>query len=447
MMAITSSAVPRVFGSIENHLRAGSLSFWAVGFIGLVALPAYAASDLLGRASKCGDFHDCFNVMLQSADPRNPEAISVAAARIAEFQKPARGNRKVARELNTKGLAEFKKTNFTESVTLLQQASTEDPGDVEILSNLGLALLKANRAQEARQALRSSLAINPRRTSAWVPMADVLSEIGDSDSAMAALLLAYEFSENKEKTRTYFDGKAGSSERSASMYAQVLKKIDEPRQTAASANTSTPSLSSRQTLSKSEARAFVIQKMDADPDFRSNPMMKEMMLCFMEGALDDIYSGVSSLDKATFESRLSEYGDGLKKDDPQVQLRLMKCLVNSPILEQAIKEKSAKERPSSPGASAPLLDMDDLRLDMASLDGKKVRVRGVGNYMMDMFMLKKSMTDMSPMIVDITQLPRDQRREIMKQCSDLMSGCRVTVHGTVGKVSFQKGLLAERIEW
>ena len=447
MMAITSSAVPRFLASNANHLRARSLSFWALGFIGLVALPAYASSDLLGRASKCGDFYDCFNVMLQSADPRNPEGISVAAARIAEFQKSARGNRKVARELNTKGLAEFKKGNFTESVTLLQQASTEDPGDVEILSNLGLALLKANRAQDARQALRSSLAINPRRTSAWVPMADVLFEIGDSDSAMAALLLAYEFSENKEKTRTFFDGKAGSSERGASMYAKALKKINEPRQTVASANTSTPSLSSRQTLSKLEARALVIQKADAYPELRSDPITKEGAVCIIEAALDDIYNGVSSLDEATLESRMSEYFDSPKKDDPKFQLRAMKCLFNSGLLEQAMKEKSAEKRPSSSGASAPLLDMDDLRLDMASLDGKKVRVRGVGHYMMDMFMLKKSMTDMSPMIVDITKLPRDQRREIMNQCSDLISGCRVTVHGTVGKVSFQKGLFAERIEW
>jgi len=53
--------------------------------------------------------------MLQSTDPRNPEAISVAAARIAEFQKPTRGNRKVARELNAKGLAEFKKGNFVDA--------------------------------------------------------------------------------------------------------------------------------------------------------------------------------------------------------------------------------------------------------------------------------------------------------------------------------------------
>ena len=446
-MVFTCSEKSKFGKTITTRVRAHLPSFWALWLIGILALPVQASSDLLGRAAKCGDFYECFNLMVQSADPRNPEAISVAAARIAEFQKPLRGNRKIARELNAKGLAAFKNGNFVEAVTLLQQSSSEDPGDVEILSNLGLALLKANRAQDARQALRSSLAINPRRTSAWVPMADALFEIGDSHSALAALLLAYEFSENREKTRSFFDGKSGSSERVASLYTQALKKIEEPRQVSPSTSVDSSQTGTRQSFTKSDARTYVIQKLDADPDFRSKPMEKDMIVCFMNGAIDDIYSNASSLDKATFENRLSVYADSFKKDDPKAKLRLMKCLVNSPMLEQAMTEKSFEKRPHSSSSSTPLLDMDDLRLDMASLDGKKVRVRGVGHFMMDMFMLKKSMTDMSPMIVDIAKLPRDQRREIMSQCSDLMSGCQVTVHGTVGKVNFKKGLFAERVEW
>jgi hypothetical protein len=83
---------------------------------------------------------------------------------------------------------------------------------------------------------------------------------------------------------------------------------------------------------------------------------------------------------------------------------------------------------------------------MASMQGKKVRVRGVGFYMMDMFMLKKSMTDMSPVFVDISNLVRDQRKEIISRCGDMMKGCILIVHGTVGKVSYQNGLLAEHVE-
>lgn len=413
------------------------------GVLLIVSTPAALAStDLLGRAAKCGDFYDCFNVMLQSTDPRNPESISVAAARVSEFQKPIRGNRKVARELNTKGLAEFKKGNFTEAVTLLQQASTEDPGDAEILSNLGLALLKANRAQDARHALRSSLAINPRRTSAWVPMADVLFEIGDNDSAMAALLLAYEFSENKEKTKAFFGGKAGSSERSASLYGQALKKVEEPRQSTQTSAIEIPSSpDQQQLLTKSQARANLIKRGKADPN-RLKPEEEALIDCLIDPALDDAFKNSTSLELNVIESRIASFGE-----DSKNQMQIMRCVINSPAMEKALTEKSGDKRTTPPVASATLLDMDDLRLDIASLDGKKVRVRGVGQYMMDMFMLKKSMTDMSPMIVDITKLPRDQRREIMNQCSDLMSGCRVTVHGTVGKVSYQKGLFAERIEW
>jgi tetratricopeptide (TPR) repeat protein len=186
------------------------------------------SSDLHARAAKCDDFEDCFNVMLLSANPRNSESINLAAARIAEFQqKPQRGNRKLARKLNTQGLAEFKKDNFTEAVNLWSQASSEDPADVEVLTNYGLALYKANRAQDARQVLRSSLTINPRRTNTWVPMAEVLFEIGDSDSAFASLLLAYEFSGDQGKTRSFFDGRAISSERVAPLYLRALKKINE----------------------------------------------------------------------------------------------------------------------------------------------------------------------------------------------------------------------------
>ncbi len=102
---------------------------------------------------------------------------------------------------------------------------------------------------------------------------------------------------------------------------------------------------------------------------------------------------------------------------------------------------------AQPTTSVPLIDMDDLRIDIASLGGRKVRVRGIGQYMMDMFMLKKNASDMSPMLVDITKLERDQRRKILQQCADIMTGCNVMIHGTVGKVSYQNGIVAERIEW
>lgn len=203
-----------------------------------------------------------------------------------------------------------------------------------------------------------------------------------------------------------------------------------------------PSASS---ITKKEARAKLIEELNSDADFRDNPAKKEVFFCMIDVPLDEVFSGATVLDSATFDRRMNAAMDrmktGIESEDPDVTLKILKCVINSDALAQAMKEKSKLDR------SVPLIDMDDLRTDVASLDGRKVRVQGVGHYMMNMFMLKKSSSDMSPMIVDITKLQRDQHRKILQQCADIMAGCRVTVYGTVGKVSYQNGIFAESIEW
>ena len=94
-------------------------------------------------------------------------------------------------------------------------------------------------------------------------------------------------------------------------------------------------------------------------------------------------------------------------------------------------------------SSVKLMDMDDLRLDIAKLEGRKVRIRGVGQYMVNRFLISKNLGDMSPIFVDIAMLPRDQRLRILKQCADIMSPCNVTIEGVIR----QQGIVAERIVW
>lgn len=203
-----------------------------------------------------------------------------------------------------------------------------------------------------------------------------------------------------------------------------------------------PSASS---ITKKDARAKLIEELNSDASFRDNPAKKEVFLCMIDVPLDEAFSGATVLDSATFERRMNAAMDrmktGMKNEDPDVTLKMLKCVINSDTLAQAMKEKGEQDR------SVPLIDMDDLRTDIASLDGRKVRVQGVGHYMMNIFMLKKNSSDMNPMIVDITKLQRDQHRKILQQCADIMTGCRVTVYGTVGKVSYQNGISAENIEW
>lgn len=420
-------------------------------FFVLLLQPAFAADDLLQKAAGCSDLGSCLEVMLQATDPRRPEPISVAAARIGELEKPPKGNRKAARELNAKGLSEFKKDNFADATKHLQQAANEDPSDVEVQSNLGFALLRDNRLAGAQAALKSALAINPRRTSTWVPMAEYFFEAGDSAKATASLLLAYEFSENRERTRNFFDIKAGTADRNAVMYELALKKLNEPARAAIeTARIEAPKAKQSTSVTKSGANVMLMEKINSDPQLK-DPLTKEVSICALGGTVDETFGSATVLDAATVERRLKVAIDGTKEiKDPDVALRMMKCAINSKAFEQALKEKGDQDKPSSaarPAPSLPLLDMDDLRLDMAALDGRKVRVRGIGHYVMEMFMLKKSVTDMSPIIINTSKLAREQRRQIIQQCSDIMSGCRVTVQGTVGKVSYQNGISAENIEW
>jgi tetratricopeptide (TPR) repeat protein len=185
------------------------------------------SDSLLSRASKCEDIKACIAMMLEAIDPRSPEALQVAATRIGELNRAQRGDRKVARGLNDRGLSEFKNKNFTAAVSLLKQANSADPADVEVLSNLGYVALQANRTEEAVTALSAALMLDPRRTSTWAPIAELYVIRGKNDHALRALLLGYEFSGNRDKTVTVYEERASSAEREAikPIYVEALKKI------------------------------------------------------------------------------------------------------------------------------------------------------------------------------------------------------------------------------
>jgi tetratricopeptide (TPR) repeat protein len=177
--------------------------------------------------AKCDTVLVCADLMLSSANPKNSEVIRLAADKIAAFPKPAQGDRKTARELNRRGLEELGKGNADAATGLLQQALTADSRDVEIQSNLGLALLKANRPQDAWNALMGAILLDPRRTSAWAPLALVGDLLQKPNVAEAALLLAYEFSANREKTTDYFKTQIAATDRASmkDVYSHVLAAV------------------------------------------------------------------------------------------------------------------------------------------------------------------------------------------------------------------------------
>ena len=194
----------------------------------IVASAASGEISLLDQASKCADVDSCVGFMLKAADPRRQEVIQMAAARISDFPKPEKGDRKRARELNKQGLDVLATGDYSASASLFQQAALQDPKDVEIQSNLGMVLVRAGKANDAERVLKNALLLDPKRTSAWNPLAEAYDQQGKKQNAIAALLVAFEYSGNKEKTLAYYSDKSTSADRESlrNAYGTALSKLN-----------------------------------------------------------------------------------------------------------------------------------------------------------------------------------------------------------------------------
>lgn len=142
--------------------------------------------------------------------------------------------------------------------------------------------------------------------------------------------------------------------------------------------------------------------------------------------------GVQWLDSATFKKRSkqiiesAEPGDLPKdREGPPTKPLVIKILTNP----------------------RPLTNLDDLRVDSASMQGKTVKVQGKGIFLMNQFLLKRDMKDMSPVLVNIEAVDRDGRKAILQKCGDIMKPCTVTIYGKVGDDSPQVEIIAKSVEW
>ncbi len=184
-------------------------------------------SDLLARAAKC-TVNDCIDVLFLAAQPRNREAIQVAAGRYAEFNTLKTGDRPAGRDLNNKGLAQLRGGNINGAIDLFNRAALADPNDSEVMANLGYALVKANRLGEAEKALNAAIIINPRRTATWGAVSEFFAKKPNTtEAAVRSLQLAYEFSGGRDKTLQFFTESADTSDRPEMkpIYAEAVRRI------------------------------------------------------------------------------------------------------------------------------------------------------------------------------------------------------------------------------
>lgn len=160
-------------------------------------------TSLRSPPTQSGTANTLINDMIAMSIENNNEKLVELRDRILTQPKPLRGDRKKARKLNDQGLGYFKAEQYAEAARVFQQATQLDPSDVEIVNNLGYALLEEGRLQEASEALTKALLISPDRTPAWTNLGQVYAMMGQKQQAVACFTNAYRFSKNTDKTKEF----------------------------------------------------------------------------------------------------------------------------------------------------------------------------------------------------------------------------------------------------
>ena len=137
--------------------------------------------------------------------------ISEIKGKIESLPKPATGDRKTARKLNEQGLTALKTEDFAQAIAVLKSATSADPADVEVLNNYVYALIKAGRLQDAESEAGRLLTMSPGRSSAWANLAEVYALKNRKEEAVAALILAFQFSSNKDRTINFLNERSADS--------------------------------------------------------------------------------------------------------------------------------------------------------------------------------------------------------------------------------------------
>ena len=133
------------------------------------------------------------------------------------------GDRRLSRAGNAEGLQLLRNGNAAGAALLFRRAWAADPSDVEVVNNLGYALMQAGQLKDALTTLEQVIAMAPDRTNAWANYSETLALTGNESGAAAALRIALRYSTDRQKSVDGFlrarDARPGSS------YARVIYTV------------------------------------------------------------------------------------------------------------------------------------------------------------------------------------------------------------------------------
>jgi Flp pilus assembly protein TadD len=136
------------------------------------------------------------------------------------------GDPKAAGVQNTEGVAAFRRNDLSSAIAAFQGAAQANPADPVALNNLGAALVRAHRTDEAVNVLTDLLHRSPERATAWVNLSEAI--VADPDAATSALSLAFHFNQNRGKLHQDFASLANTApdQRLRAVITSVLATAD-----------------------------------------------------------------------------------------------------------------------------------------------------------------------------------------------------------------------------
>jgi len=147
-----------------------------------------------------------FNVLIASAFSGDSGKIESIFGKYKMQPQPERGDRPVARKLNSQGLVAFNGGNFSSAASFFQQGVKADQSDPELINNYAYALLKNGQYTESVAALEKTLSIAVDRSAAWFNLYDLLAQQNaDSSAVCGSLVLGLKFAKNPTNSIAYIE--------------------------------------------------------------------------------------------------------------------------------------------------------------------------------------------------------------------------------------------------
>jgi hypothetical protein len=92
------------------------------------------------------------------------------------------------------------------------------------------------------------------------------------------------------------------------------------------------------------------------------------------------------------------------------------------------------------------IQFNELIVDADSRLGSRVAISGIGTSLSDMFLLRNENGGVNSISIDMSVLTREDKIDVLDNCSNLFPGCNIRIYGVVGEVRREAGVKADVIE-